>query len=62
MALTDFSKRLDRRHEGPKRARLSVTVAPGLARALREMAADRGVALSWVIEDALAEKVGSARP
>ena len=46
---------LERRHEGPKRARLSVTLAPELSRALRKAAAERGVALSWVIEDALAD-------
>lgn len=48
----------ERRHEGPKRARLSVTVAPDLARALREAAAERGVAVSWIIEDALADRLG----
>ncbi len=45
---------LERRHEGPKRARLSVTLAPDLARALREAAADRDMPLTHVIEDSLA--------
>ena len=52
----------ERRHEGPKRARLSVTLAPELSRALRKAAAERGVALSWVIEDALAERFVADRP
>ena len=45
---------LERRHEGPRRAKLSVTIAPQLERAIREAAAARGVALSWLIEDTLA--------
>jgi hypothetical protein len=51
-----------RRREGPKRERLSVTLAPGLARKLRDIAADQGIALTWVIEDALAEKFGRDKP
>ncbi len=53
---------LERRHEGPKRARLSVTLAPELARAVRKVAADRGLPLAHVIEDTLAERFGPARP
>lgn len=51
-----------RRREGPKRERLSVTLAPALARKLRDIAADQGIALTWVIEDALAEKFGPDKP
>ena len=45
---------LERRHEGSRRAKLSVTIAPQLERAIRDAAAERGVALSWLIEDTLA--------
>lgn len=45
---------LERRHEGPKRAKISMTIAPQLERAIRDAAAERGVALSWLIEDTLA--------
>lgn len=53
---------LERRHEGPKRARLSVTMAPELARALRDAAAEQGLPLTHVIEDALAERFSTRNP
>jgi hypothetical protein len=53
---------LERRHEGPKRARLSVTLAPGLVRALREAAAEQGLPLTHVIEDTLAERFSTSNP
>lgn len=44
---------LERRREGPRRAKVTVTIAPQLDRAIRDAAAERGVALSWFIEDTL---------
>jgi hypothetical protein len=45
---------LVRRREGPRRAKISMTIAPQLDKAIRDAAAERGVALSWLIEDTLA--------
>jgi hypothetical protein len=44
---------LTRRHEGANRAKMTVTIAPQLARAIRDAAAEQGVAVSWFIEDTL---------
>lgn len=51
---------LARRHEGPNRAKMTMTIAPQLAQAIRDRATEQGVAVSWFIEDTLSAILLSA--